>query len=236
MSILRRRAARGKEVSARLPERLGIASAPRPEGPLFWFHAASVGETNAVLPLMHELKRRCPALNIVLTTVTVTSAKIAAERLPQGAIHQFMPLDSPRFCRRFMEHWRPDLALFTESEIWPNLIVEASNKKIPLVLVNGRMSASSAKRWAWLSSLSKPVFSRFDVVLTQNWRFAKHLRQLGVRSAIVAGNLKYDAPPPPVDARAVEELAGAWKTGRFSSRPAPIPARTKLSRARPKFC
>ncbi len=206
MSILRRRAARGKEVSARLPERLGIASAPRPEGPLFWFHAASVGETNAVLPLMHELKRRCPALNIVLTTVTVTSAKIAAERLPQGAIHQFMPLDSPRFCRRFMEHWRPDLALFTESEIWPNLIVEASNKKIPLVLVNGRMSASSAKRWAWLSSLSKPVFSRFDVVLTQNWRFAKHLRQLGVRSTIVAGNLKYDAPPPPVDARAVEEL------------------------------
>ena len=117
-----------------------------------------------------------------------------------------MPLDSPRFCRRFIEHWRPDLALFTESEIWPNLIVEASDKKIPIVLVNGRMSARSSKRWAWLSSLSKPVFSRFDLVLTQDWHFAKRLRLLGVRKAIVAGNLKYDAPPPPVDAGAVAEL------------------------------
>ncbi|MGO9485121.1 MAG: glycosyltransferase N-terminal domain-containing protein [Rhodomicrobium sp.] len=206
MAILRRRAARGKEVPARLPERLGIASAPRPEGPLFWFHAASVGETNAVLPLMHELKRRCPALNILLTTVTVTSSKIAAERLPAGAIHQFMPLDSPSFCRRFIEHWHPDLALFTESEIWPNLIVEASDKNIPLALLNGRMSPRSKKRWAWLPSLSKPVFSRFDLVLTQNWHFAQRLRQLGVRKAIVAGNLKYDAPPPPVNVHAVEEL------------------------------
>ncbi len=114
MIILRRRAARGKEAPGRLPERLGYASAPRPDGPLLWFHAASVGETNSILPLMHELKRRYPALNFLLTTITVTSAKIAASRLPEGAIHQFMPLDSPRFCRRFIEHWRPDLALFTE--------------------------------------------------------------------------------------------------------------------------
>ena len=99
---------------ARLSERLGIATIPRPAGPLFWFHAASVGETNAVLPLMHKLRESYPALNILLTTVTVTSAKIAAERLPNGAIYQFMPLDSPRFCQRFIEHWRPDLGLFTE--------------------------------------------------------------------------------------------------------------------------
>jgi 3-deoxy-D-manno-octulosonic-acid transferase len=206
MTILRRRAARGKEVPARLPERLGIAAIPRPQGPLYWFHAASVGETNAILPLMHELKRRYPALNILLTTVTVTSAKIAAERLPQGAIHQFMPLDSPRFCRRFIEHWRPDLGLFTESEIWPNLIVEASRRKVPLVLVNARMSQRSSKRWARLSSLSKPVFSRFDLVLTQNWRFAKRLTGLGAPKATITGNLKYDAPPPSVDARTLDEL------------------------------
>jgi 3-deoxy-D-manno-octulosonic-acid transferase len=209
MSILRRRAARGKEVPARLPERLGIATLARPEGPLFWFHAASVGETNAVLPLMHELKARYPSLNILLTTVTVTSSKIAAERLPKGAIHQFMPLDSPRFCRRFVEHWRPDLGLFTESEIWPNLIVEASDRKVPLVLVNARMSQQSCKRWASLASLSKPVFSRFDLVLTQNWRFAKRLTGLGAPKATITGNLKYDAPPPPVDARAAEELRRA---------------------------
>jgi 3-deoxy-D-manno-octulosonic-acid transferase len=209
--ILRRRAERGKEIPERLPERLGIAAMPRPEGPLFWFHAASVGETNAVLPLMYELKERHPALNILLTTVTVTSAQIAAERLPPGAIHQFVPLDNPRFCRRFIEHWRPDLGIFTESEIWPNLIVEASGHHVPLALVNARMSEKTFKRWSRLPGLCKPVFSRFDVVLTQNFRFAKRLRGLGVRETTIAGNLKYDAPPPPVNAAAVAELRQAFE-------------------------
>lgn len=206
MSILRRRAAKGKEIPERLPERLGISSISRPDGPLFWFHAASVGETNAILPLIHELKRRYPALNILVTTITVTSAEIAAARLPEGAIHQFMPLDSPRFCARFIEHWRPDLGLFTESEIWPNLIVEATDRKVPLVLVNARMSQRSSKRWARLSSLSRPIFSRFDLVLTQNWRIAKRLTGLGAQKATITGNLKYDAPPPPVDMRAMADL------------------------------
>ncbi len=221
MPILRRRVARGKEVPERLSERLGIAKAPRPEGPLFWFHAASVGETNAVLPLIHELKRRYPALNILLTTITVTSAQIAAERLPAGAIHQFVPLDSPRFCRRFLKHWRPDLGLFTESEIWPNLIVEASERKVPLVLVNARMSQQSCKRWARMPSLSKPVFSRFDLVLTQNRRFAKRLAGLGARNTAITGNLKYDAPPPPVNLRAAEELRRS-----FDGRPVFLAAST----------
>ncbi len=131
-----------------------MRACPGPDGPLFWFHAASVGETNSILPLMHELKRRHPALNLLLTTITATSAKIAATRLPEGAIHQFLPLDSPRFCSRFIEHWRPDLGLFAESEIWPNLIVEASNGKVPLVLLNARMSPRSYKRWSRLSSLA----------------------------------------------------------------------------------
>jgi 3-deoxy-D-manno-octulosonic-acid transferase len=206
MAILKHRASLGKEEPARLPERLGHASAPRPDGRLIWFHAASVGETNSILPLMHELKRRYPALNFLLTTITTTSARIAASRLPQGAVHQFMPLDSPRLCARFVEHWRPDLGLFTESEIWPNLIVEASGRNVPLVLVNARMSQRSAQRWSRLSSLSSPVFSRFDLALAQNWRFAKRLSGLGARNAIVTGNLKYDAPPPPVDVAALEEL------------------------------
>ncbi len=209
--ILRRRAERGKEIPERLPERLGIAAMPRPEGTLFWFHAASVGETNAVLPLMYKLKERHPALNILLTTVTVTSSQIAAERLPAGAIHQFVPLDSPRFCRRFIEHWRPDLGIFTESEIWPNLIVEASRHHVPLALVNARMSEKTYKRWSRLPGLCKPVFSRFDLVLTQNFRFAKRLRGLGVRETTIAGNLKYDAPPPPVNADAAEELRRAFE-------------------------
>jgi len=209
MTILKHRAARGKEMPGRLAERLGIASEPRPEGPLFWFHAASVGETNAILPLIHQLKRLHPSLNVLLSTVTVTSAKIAAERLPAGSIHQFLPLDSPHFCKRFIQHWRPDLGLFTESEIWPNLIVEASNASVPLALVNARMSQRSCKRWQMLPSLSKPVFSRFDLVLAQNWRFAKRLTRLGVRKAIITGNLKYDAPPPPVDLESLQNLRRA---------------------------
>jgi 3-deoxy-D-manno-octulosonic-acid transferase len=221
MTILRRRARRGKEVPERLPERLGIAAVPRPQGRLIWFHAASVGETNAALPLIHELKRRYPELNFLLTSVTVTSAKIAAERLPKGAIHQFMPLDSPLFCKRFIEYWRPDLGLFTESEIWPNLIVEASALKVPLVLLNARMSQRSAKRWARMPSLSKPVFSRFDLVLTQNWRFAKRLSGLGARNTVVTGNLKYDAPPPPVDLKAADELGRS-----FAGRPVFLAAST----------
>jgi 3-deoxy-D-manno-octulosonic-acid transferase len=221
MTILRKRAARGKELEERLSERLGIPTAARPKGPLFWFHAASVGETNAILPLIEELKRRHPALNILLTTVTVTSAKIAATRLPEGAIHQFVPLDSASFCRRFIEYWRPDLGLFTESEIWPNLIVEATDRKVPLVLVNARMSLRSCRRWARLSSLSKPVFSRFDLVLTQNWRIAKRLTSLGARRATITGNLKFDAPPPPVDMAALESLRPA-----LASRPVFLAAST----------
>ncbi len=199
MTILRRRAARGKEITARLPERLGEATVARPAGALLWFHAASVGETNAILPVIHRVQSQYPQANILLTTVTVTASQIAKARLPVGAIHQFLPLDNLVFVRRFLDHWKPDLGVFTESEIWPNLIVEAANRAVPLILVNARMSQKSAKRWKMLSSLSKPVFSRFDLALAQDARIAKRLKQLGVRRAEVTGNIKYDAPPPPVD-------------------------------------
>ena len=151
------------------------------DGPLFWFHAASVGETNSILPLMHELKRRYPALTLLLTTITVTSAKIAASRLPEGAIHQFMPLDSPGFCRRFIDHWRPDLGLFTESEIWPNLVVEANDAEAPLVLVNGRMSPRSAKRWSRPSSLSQAGFLALRSGVHAELALREAPYQLGVR-------------------------------------------------------
>ena len=117
--MLRSRAARGKEITARLPEREGITNLPRPDGRLVWVHAASVGETMSVLPVLRDLAARGPVL---LTTGTVTSAKLAAERLPPGALHQFVPLDVPAWVARFLDHWRPDVAVFVESEIWPNLL------------------------------------------------------------------------------------------------------------------
>ncbi len=190
--FLRRRSQRGKEVLERLNERMGIASLPRPAGKLLWFHAASVGETNVVLPLIDALRRERPDLGILLTTVTVTSARIAAARLPKGAMHQFIPLDTPAFVRRFLDHWRPSMALFIESEIWPNLIMDADHRRIPLFLLNARISERSFKRWLKLRGLSRPIFSRFAVVLAQSDALAKRLVKLGARKVISAGNLKFE--------------------------------------------
>ncbi len=206
--FLRRRGQQGKEVPERLNERMGIASALRPSGTLLWFHAASVGETNVVLPLVEALRRERPDLGILLTTVTVTSARVAAARLPKGAIHQFVPLDSPAFVRRFLDHWRPDIALFTESEIWPNLIMDADRRRIPLFLLNARMSERSFKRWLQMPGLSRPLFSRFAVVLAQSDALAKRLAKLGAPKVISAGNIKFDSPPPPIDLTELARFKG----------------------------
>jgi 3-deoxy-D-manno-octulosonic-acid transferase len=220
-TLLRRRSQRGKEVPERLNERMGIASIARPDRRLLWFHAASVGETNVVLPLINQLHKERPDLGILLTTVTVTSARIAASRLPPTAIHQFIPLDTPGFVERFLNHWRPDMALFIESEIWPNLIMDADRRRIPLALLNARMSDRSFERWLKLRGLSHPIFSRFAVVLAQSDALAKRLVRLGARNVIPAGNLKFDSPPPPID-RA--ELA--WLKTMIGDRPIFLAAST----------
>lgn len=205
-ALLALRERQGKEDPARRPERLGRPGMPRPAGTLVWVHAASVGETNAILPLVHALGARRPALRFLLTTGTVTSANIAAQRLGPAGIHQFVPLDAAPFARSFLDHWRPDLAVFTESEIWPNLVLETSARNIPMVLVNARMSGRSFKRWKRRPGMSEPLFSRFDVVLAQNETLARRFVELGARRVEAAGNLKLDAPPPPVDDAARHKL------------------------------
>src|SRR4029077_5752648 len=137
----------GKEEPARRPERYGEASVARPPGCLVWFHAASVGEANAVLPVIDAIAAEHPEIGLLLTTGTVTSAKLARARLPKGAVHQYVPLDNQDYARRFLKHWQPDLAVFVESEIWPNLVLETNALNVPLVLVNGRMSFRSFRRW-----------------------------------------------------------------------------------------
>jgi 3-deoxy-D-manno-octulosonic-acid transferase len=177
--ILDWRTRRGKEEPERRPERYGIASSPRPAGFLVWFHAASVGETNAILPLMAALAEERPSLSFLLTTGTVTSAKLAGERLMPRAVHQYAPLDAPEYVRSFLDHWRPDLAVFTESEIWPNLILESSARHIPLALVNARMTKRSFRRWRSNPSVARPLFSRFALVLAQNENLAHRFKTLG---------------------------------------------------------
>lgn len=204
--LLKLRERRGKEEPSRRAERLGRPSISRPPGRLAWFHAASVGETNAILPLMGQLRHYRPELSFLLTTGTVTSAKLAAERLGSLGLHQYAPLDAPEYVRGFLDHWRPDLAVFTESEIWPNLILESAKRDIPLALVNGRMTKRSYRQWRRSAGLARPLFSRFSLVLTQNDQFARYFRSLGATCATSVGNLKVDTPPPRVDVAALERL------------------------------
>jgi 3-deoxy-D-manno-octulosonic-acid transferase len=207
------RTRRGKEERERRSERYGEASTPRPTGFLAWFHAASVGEVNAVLPVIDAIAAEHPEIRLLLTTGTVTSAKLARARLPRGAVHQYVPLDHQAYVQRFLDHWRPDLAVFVESEIWPNLVLETKARSVPLVLVNGRMSFRSFRRWRGRPGLSRPLFSAFNLVLAQNERLAQRFAALGAPQALGVGNLKADAPPPPVDLAGHKKL-GAALSGR----------------------
>ena len=204
--ILRHRQRRGKEDKQRLQERFGIPGIARPQGHLAWFHAASVGETNAILPLFDAIRHKSPDARFLLTTGTVTSAKLAAERLHEQDIHQYAPLDVPRYMHRFLEHWRPDLAVLTESEIWPNLIIDAHDRAIPMAIVNGRMSDRSYRRWRKNKGMAVPLFSRLRLVLAQNAMLARRFRELGARDVRNVGNLKVDAPQLPVDAEKQKAL------------------------------
>jgi 3-deoxy-D-manno-octulosonic-acid transferase len=207
--ILAWRTRRGKEELERRPERYGVSSAARPSGFLAWFHAASVGEANAALPVIESIAAEHPGVKILLTTATVTSAKLARVRLPKGALHQYVPLDNQGFVRRFLHHWRPDLAVLVESEIWPNLVLETKAQGIPLLLINGRMSTPSFQRWRRRPGMSRPLFSAFDLVLAQNDRLAERFSQLGASRALDVGNLKADAPPPPADLPGKRRLAAS---------------------------
>ncbi len=156
--LLTMRERHGKEDKARRGERLGFAGRRRPEGKLIWVHAASVGETNAVLPLIDEILNADAMAHVLLTTGTTTSATLAGRRLPERAIHQFIPLDVPAYAARFLDHWRPDLSIFTESDIWPNLVFAASERAIPMALINARMSPKSMKRWRRNAHIGRPLF------------------------------------------------------------------------------
>jgi len=204
--LIKWRRRHGKEDPTRAAERLGKASLARPSGPLVWLHAASVGETNAILPLIGALQDRAPKLNILLTTGTVTSAELARTRLGKNAIHQFAPLDMPQFIDAFLDHWAPDTAIFAESEIWPNLVLGLSERGVPLALVNGRLSERSFGRWLARPSISGPLFGRLDLVLAHNEETASRFAVLGAHAAQAVGNLKIDGPPPPADKRILAHL------------------------------
>lgn len=209
LHVLRKRQVRGREDPARLGERLGHAGLTRPEGPLVWVHAASVGEALSALPLIDAIRTRWPSLTILMTTGTVTSAKLMAERLPAGVIHQFVPVDLPAAVRRFLAHWRPALGIVIESELWPNLLRAARTSGVELALVNGRISAKSYASWRRVRPIIAELLGLFSIVLAQSREDLRHLRALGARHAERLGNLKFVAPPLAADPGELADLEAA---------------------------
>lgn len=206
---LTHRRARGKEDAARFGERLGEPGRPRPPGPLIWVHAASVGESLSVLPVIERLRADRPDHGVLVTTGTLTSARLMAERLPAGAFHQYVPADRRTWVRRFLDHWRPGLALWVESELWPNLVCETAARGVPMVLVNGRLSERSFRNWQrWPVSIGR-LLGAFRLCLAQSQADADRFRALGAPAARCVGNLKHAAPPLPADAQALADLKTA---------------------------
>ena len=206
---LTRRLRRGKEHPERLGERLGMPTRPRPGGPLIWLHAASVGETFSVLALIERLVANRPGVRLLVTSGTVSSAELLAKRLPAGAFHQFVPVDRMAWVRRFLDHWRPDLALWIESEFWPNLVAETQQRGIPMALVNARLSDRSFRRWRRFPGLIRPLLQGFAVALGQDEIQAARLAALGARQARSVGNLKFAAAPLPADPAELHRLRQA---------------------------
>ena len=203
-AMLKWRVRRGKEDPDRLGERFGIAGHERPPGTLVWVHAASVGETNAILPLIDYLRGR--DLQVLLTTGTVTSAAIARQRLPDGVVHQYVPLDLARCVESFLNHWNPHLAIFVESEIWPAILTALGRRAVPLALVNARMSARSYRNWRRSGPIARAIMGHIALGIAQSASDARRFENLGVRKVEIAGNMKFDAPAPGVDEAALAGL------------------------------
>lgn len=194
---LRRRLKNGREDSTRFPERKGTPSLPRPSGKLVWCHAASVGEAMSLLALINKLRDTCPQTSILVTTGTVTSATLMAKRLPSGAFHQYVPVDRAPWVEKFLNHWQPDLAIWIESELWPNMLAAIRKRQIPAALLNARMSEKSFRSWQrFAPAWSKELLSTFSLILAQTERDAQRLSALSARQAQCVGNLKFAAAPP----------------------------------------
>ncbi len=190
---------KGKEDPARFKERLGHASVVRPSGRLVWIHAVSVGEALSVLPLLHQITASYPNVQLLLTTGTVTSAQLLKKRLPEDAIHQYAPIDKTLPVQRFLEHWRPDVALWVESELWPNLIIETHKTGCVMLQVNARISETSFNTWKRYPHIARNMLSCFALTLAQSTRDQERFATLGANDARFIGNIKYDAPALPSD-------------------------------------
>jgi 3-deoxy-D-manno-octulosonic-acid transferase len=207
--LLRRRLAQGKELADRWQEKLGHASLARPDGLLIWLHAVGLGETLALRGLIAALGNACPEAEFLVTSTTRASAEVLARNLPPRTRHQFLPLDAPGYLARFLDHWKPDLSVWAEQDLWPRAVVDTAARGIPLALVNARMNADAfARRRRW-SGLYADLFSRFALVTAQDDATARHLAALGARGVRVAPSLKAAAPALSADPAALAAARSA---------------------------
>lgn len=196
---LKLRQLKGKEEAARINERFGHASKPRPSGSLWWLHAASVGEAISLRPLIARIHQACPELHLLLTTGTVSSASLLKSSLPDYVTHQYIPIDTQEACNRFLDHWQPELGVFTESELWPNLILASQNHGTKLALVNARMSMRSFTRWRRLEDVARQLLTSFQLIAAQSTEDAARYEQLGAEHVKQLGHLKQDSSDLEVD-------------------------------------
>ena len=206
--LLDARAKQGKEDPARVDERLGLASVARPAGDLVWLHGVSVGETLSLLPVVERLRDKRPDLAVLVTSGTLTSATLLARRLPAGVIHQFAPVDTPGAVGAFLDHWRPCAAVFVESELWPNLILEARRREVRLILASARITERTVEGWRRFPAAAREVLTAFTRILPQDETSAARLESLGAR---IDGhvNLKLAGAAPPHDPGAFTRLSAA---------------------------
>lgn len=207
--LLWHRLKKGKENAARISERRGITNKLRPDGKLIWIHAASVGETQSALILINKLLNANESLNILITSGTLTSAQLMQQRLPERAIHQFVPLDHPKWVKGFLKHWKPNAAIWIESELWPNMLRQIKKRRIPAALINARLSQTSFRRWFTFKNTAEKILSCFKVILTQTARDQHYFEKLKAEKVINAGNIKHSAEALPYDETAYHALSKA---------------------------
>lgn len=205
--LLKKRLKKGKEDPNRWQEKMGLYQKKRPDGSLIWFHGASVGESLSIISLIYLIKDLHPDANILVTTGTRTSAQLMETKLPEGTFHQFAPLDHPQWVNKFLEYWKPDLALWVESELWPNLLQATQKRHIPAFLLNARMSQKSFKNWQYASGFCRKILSTFTEILAQTEEDADRLRKLSDRPVFKLDNLKYSAPRPDFNIDTVQQIA-----------------------------
>ena len=198
-----------KEDPLRVKERFGIALKDRPEGDLIWFHAASVGESLSILTLIKTIKAKYEAVNILVTTSTLTSARMMESTLPDGCIHQFSVHDVNAWVKAFLHHWSPNLVFFVEQEIWPNMIKKIKQREVPFWLINASISQSSFEKWLIVKNFAKEVLMQFNGIFPKSKTDADRLKQLGLTNIMDIANLKYSSQPLSYKKEDLKELKGS---------------------------